>query len=175
MNQQHQHQSTGCLNHTSLYFNMNWIGLRMILKDTPLMLTCCNNETPISVLLFILWIFQLTVWFVHSFKVKDCPRRNPAATYIVYQNKNHIIFVPKYCWCSILTLSYRLKYCVSCVCIFLSVYRELIIAIDRAFSFCLSNKHHFKLIHAPSFITEVCFYMNCFGLLSWTGCIPCEL
>ncbi len=75
-------------NHTSLYFNINWIGPRMILKEcsavavvTKLVRIWLTDKLHafISVLFFILWIFQLTVWFVHSaeqhsFKVKDCPR-----------------------------------------------------------------------------------------------------
>ncbi len=48
-----------------------------------------------------------------------------------------------------------------------ALYRDLIIAIDRVFSFVcsvLSNKHHFKLIDATLFNPEVGFYMNCFYL-----------
>ncbi len=63
------------LNHTSLYFNINRIGPRMILKEysavavvTKLVRIWLTDKLHalISVLLFILWIFQLTVWFVHS-------------------------------------------------------------------------------------------------------------
>ncbi len=63
---------------------------------------------------------------------------------------------------TIVYLSARLSFCPY------ALYRELIIAIDCAFSF-LSNKKHFKLIDATLFIPEVGFYMNCFRLLSWIG------
>ncbi len=67
-------------NHTSLYFNINWIGPRMILKEYSVVVVVTKLHALISVLFFILWTYQLTVWFVHSFektlfKVKDCPRQ----------------------------------------------------------------------------------------------------
>ncbi len=59
--------------HTSLYFNMNWIGPRMILKEYSAVAVVTKRiwwtdklHALISVLFFILWIFQLTVWIVHS-------------------------------------------------------------------------------------------------------------
>ncbi len=62
----------------------------------------------ISVLFFILWIFQLTAWFVHSveqhsFKVKDCPRWLRMLLQILLHHRvtlkplSHCTLVPENC------------------------------------------------------------------------------
>ncbi len=139
---------------------MNWIGPRMILKEysavavvTKLVRIWLTDKLHalISVLFFILWIFQLTLWFVHSVEQhslnnKDCPRRlrmlfqillHHSVIYIVYQKitlylSQIIIDVHDFIqgW-KIVYLSARLSFCPY------DLYRDLIIAIDCAFSFRL--------------------------------------
>ncbi len=125
-------------NHTSLCLNINLIGPRMILKEYSAVVVVtkivCVSDWQINCTIlyqccfFILWIFQLTVWFVrsveqHSFKVKDCPRRlrmlfqillhhrvplslpkknnkSLSNDYQIIIIKIQIILVPNYCWCS---------------------------------------------------------------------------
>ncbi len=71
MNQQHQHQSTGCLYHASLYLNINRIGPRMILKENSAVAVVtelsCTFDWQINRTLLFQCCFLLCGYFSYQF------------------------------------------------------------------------------------------------------------
>ncbi len=165
-------------NHTSLYFNINWIGPRMILKEysavavvTKLVRIWLTDKLHalISVLFFYFVDISANSWICTFSWIRLIQRLSAVSSKSCCTTEWQLHSLQKkslyYCWCSWLYPRLKDRVSFQATFVFMSVcfYRELIIAIDCAnLSVCsvLSNKHHFKLIDATLFIPEKGFILT---------------